>query len=293
MCRLYGLQATHPTKAACELLDAQNALIQQSQEDARGLSNPHGWGMGHVVDSTTGCFRQVKPASESAEYREEALGTEGTTVLAHVRRATVGSPDPVNTHPFRHGAALLIHNGHIPAFDRVRPRLIDRLDDNRQRLVRGSTDSEHVLALLLQLRDEHPEAPLHAVTRAAIRRVQSWVREAAPDGTVGPTDADIPELDHDELVDILGLNLLWTDGTALGGSRLNRTLFALERNHVPTCPVCGEQHADPPGSADYRAVALASERVTDEAWTVVPNGSVFSVGDDGRLHRESLEDRGL
>ena len=292
MCRLYGLQATHPTQAACELLDAQNALIQQSREDARGLSNPHGWGMGHVANGTTGCFRQVKPASESAAYREEALGTEGTTVLAHVRRATVGSPDPVNTHPFRHGAALLIHNGHVPAFDRVRPRLIDRLDDDRQRLVRGSTDSEHVLALLLQLRAEQPDAPLHDVTRSAIRHVQAWVREATPDATVGPTDADIPALGHEALVDILGLNLLWTDGTALGGSRLNRTLFALDRDHVPTCSVCGNPHAHPPADADYRATVFASERITDEAWTAVPNGSVFSVGDDGTVHLDRLEDRG-
>ena len=31
MCRLYGLQATHPTKAACELLDAQNEWHVQKQ----------------------------------------------------------------------------------------------------------------------------------------------------------------------------------------------------------------------------------------------------------------------
>ena len=79
MCRLYALQATHPTRSACELLDAQNAMIQQSREDARGLSNPHGWGMGQVTDGTTSCFRQVEPASESESYREEALKTEGTT----------------------------------------------------------------------------------------------------------------------------------------------------------------------------------------------------------------------
>jgi len=150
MCRLYGLQATHPTRSACELLDAQNAMIRQSREDARGLSNPHGWGMGQVTHGTTSCFRQVEPASESESYREEALKTEGTTVLAHVRRATVGDPSHANTHPFRHGPALLIHNGHVPAFDAVRPHLLDALSDERRRYIRGTTDSEHVLALLLQ-----------------------------------------------------------------------------------------------------------------------------------------------
>jgi glutamine amidotransferase len=289
MCRLYGLQATHPTRPACELLDAQNALIQQSREDARGLSNPHGWGMGQIANGTTSCFRQVRPASESPDYRAEALGTEGTTVLAHVRRATVGDPDHANTHPFRHGPALLIHNGHVPAFDRVRPRLLDRLDEKRRRSVRGTTDSEHVLALLLQLRDEAPDASLHTVTREAVHLVQGWVTDAAADATVRATDADFQSLSHDELEQFLGLNLLWTDGDALGGSRLNRTLWVRRRDHVHTCPLCGNPHADPPPDADYRSVTLASERLTDEDWTEVPNGAVFHVDETGSLHLEALD----
>ena len=289
MCRLYGLQATHPTRPACELLDAQNALIRQSREDARGLSNPHGWGMGQIANGTTSCFRQVKPAAESPDYRAEALGTEGTTVLAHVRRATVGDPDHANTHPFRHGPALLVHNGHVPAFDRVRPRLLDRLDEERRRSVRGTTDSEHVLALLLQLRDEAPDAPLHDVTREAVHLIQGWVTDEAERATVRATDTDFSSLSHNELEKFLGLNLLWTDGDTLGGSRLNRTLWVRRRDRVPTCPLCGNPHADPPADADYRAVTLASERLTDEDWTEVPNGSVFRVDTDGTLHLEALD----
>ena len=288
MCRLYGLQATHPTRSACELLDAQNAMIQQSREDARGLSNPHGWGMGQVTNGTTSCFRQVEPASESATYREEALTTEGTTVLAHVRRATVGDPSHANTHPFRHGPALLIHNGHVPAFDDVRPRLLDRLSDERRRYIRGTTDSEHVLALLLQFRDETPDAPLHEVTREALRHLQSWVADEAPYAEPRATDADTQSLSHDALEDILALNLLWTDGTTLAGSRLNRTLWRLDRSHVRACPLCGANHAAPPDGADYHATALASERITDENWTKVPNGTVFSTVDDATLHLEAL-----
>ncbi len=288
MCRLYGLQATHPTRSACELLDAQNAMIQQSREDARGLSNPHGWGMGQVTGGTTSCFRQVEPASESESYREEALKTEGTTVLAHVRRATVGDPSHANTHPFRHGPALLIHNGHIPAFDAVRPHLLDALSDERRRYIRGTTDSEHVLALLLQLRDEAPEAPLHEVTRAGLRRIQSWVGAEAPDAEPSPTDADTQSLSHDELKRILALNLLWTDGSTLAGSRLNRTLWTLDRPTVRACPLCGDDHADPPADADYHATAIGSERITDENWTEMPNGSVFSTAEGATLHREPL-----
>jgi predicted glutamine amidotransferase len=289
MCRLYGLQATHPTRSACELLDTQNAMIHQSREDARGLSNPHGWGMGQITNGTTSCFRQVKPASESESYRKEALKTEGTTMLAHVRRATVGDPSHANTHPFRHGPALLIHNGHVPAFDAVRPHLLDRLSEERRRYIRGTTDSEHVLALLLQLQEEAPDAPLHEITRTALQRIQSWVAAEAPDAEPHPTEADTQSLSHDELEGILALNLLWTDGSTLAGSRLNRTLWAIERSSVRDCPICEEEHAAPPEDERYRATVLASERVTDEDWTEVPNGSVFSTAADATFRLESLD----
>ena len=291
VCRLYALQATHPTRAACELLTAQNALLEQSEQDTRGLSNPHGWGLASLVGGTARCVRQVKPADESARYREQALALEGSTLLAHIRRATVGDPSHDNTHPFRRDAAFLVHNGHVPAFDAVRPRLRDRLSRRHRETIRGTTDSEHVFALLLQLRDEAPEAPIHVVTRRAVHLLQDWCEAAPADVHVGVSDVpfdDLDSVDDAVLHRTLALNLLWTDGTWLGGARLNRSLWALRRTAAYTCPVCGEDHTDAPEDAPYRATVLASERITDEDWTPVPNGSVFHVADDGRLDHYPL-----
>jgi glutamine amidotransferase len=86
----------------------------------------------------------------------------------------------------------------------------------------------------------------------------------------------------------LALNLLWTDGTWIGGARLNRSLWALRRTAAYTCPVCGDDHTDAPVDKRYRATVLASERITDEDWQPVPNGSVFHVGDDGILDHQPL-----
>jgi len=291
MCRLYALQATHPTCAACELLDAQNALLDQSEQDTRGLSNPHGWGLASLVDGTIRSVRQVKPADESRKYREQALRLEGTTLLAHIRRATVGDPAHENTHPFRRESAALIHNGHVPAFETVRPRLLDRLSAQHRDRIRGTTDSEHVFALLLQLREEHPDAPIHAVTRRAVQLLQSWCTDAPTDVHTGVSDVPFDDLDtvDDTLIHrTLALNLLWTDGSWLGGARLNRSLWSLRRTRSYVCPICGEDHTDAPASAPYRACVLASERITDEDWTEVPNGSVFHVADDGVLDHYPL-----
>ncbi|WP_028567270.1 class II glutamine amidotransferase [Salisaeta longa] len=272
MCRLYGLQATHPTQAACALLDAQNALIDQSREDARGLSNPDGWGMGRVDTSDVHCFRQVGPASSSPAYREEALNTTGTTLLGHVRRATVGTPAHTNTHPFRIGDELLIHNGHVPAFEeKVKPHLLAALDDDLQQAVGGSTDSEHVFAYILQMRRTYPKASLQDITGRAIHQIDQWVPAGLPD-----------DMEH-----TLALNLLWTDGTQLVGSRLNRSLWRIARTAPFECPMCGEAHAHP-GPAAYRSVTVASERITDEDWTEVPNATVFSVTPNGIVQQAAL-----
>jgi len=284
MCRLYGLHATHATRAACELLDSQNALIQQSREDERGLSNPHGWGMGRVQNGRSACRRQVQPASESTDYRDGALQLEGETLLAHVRRATVGTPSHANTHPFRIGSSMLIHNGHVPAFSTVRSKVRDALSDDLRRSIRGDTDSEHVFALLLEYRQRAPEAPLHAVTRQVVQQVRAW-SHAAPDDAVDPLPPEVED-DHDPRE--VGLNLLWTDGTTLAGSRLNRSLWCLERAAPRACPICGSDHADPPEDAAYRSTVLASERLTEEDWREIPDGSVFSATDGASLTIEPL-----
>jgi glutamine amidotransferase len=292
MCRLYALQATHPTRAACELLDTQNALLDQSRHDTRGLSNPHGWGLARLRNGQAQCYRQVKPASSSEKYRTAALGLEGETLLAHVRRATVGDPRRENTHPFRHGDAFLIHNGHVPAFEHVRPRLLDRLSMHRRRTIQGTTDSEHIFALLLQLRAESPEASLHEVTRRAVHQIQSWCRAAPVNVYADVSDVPFDDLDtvDDAIIHrTLALNLLWTDGTWIGGARLNRALWALRRTSSYVCPICGEDHTDAPADEGYRATVLASEPITSEGWSPVPNGTVFHVGDDGLLDPYPLD----
>lgn len=292
MCRLYALQATHPTRTACELLATQNALIDQSHRDTRGLSNPHGWGLASLTDGRARCFRQIEPASSSEKYREAALKLEGESLLAHVRRATVGDPRRENTHPFRREDAFLVHNGHVPAFEFVRPRLRDRLSEERRRGIEGTTDSEHIFTLLLQLRAEWPDAPLHEVTRRAVKQLQSWCRAAPVDVHTGVSEVPFDDLDtiDDAIIHrTLALNLLWTDGTWIGGARLNRSLWALRRTAAYTCPVCGEDHTDAPANERYRATVLASEPITPEGWQPVPNGSVFHVGDDGILNSYPLD----
>lgn len=294
MCRLYGFRATHPTGVECELIASQNSLMRQSRRDERGLDSPDGWGIGTVRDGTVRCERQVGPAHESAEFRQGAGSAEATTVLAHVRRATVGRLREENTHPFRHGRSMLAHNGHVPGFEEVRPRMLEEIDRDLRERIAGSTDSEHIFFLLLsRLRerlgrgevgaaaDAPPEA-MRAVLRRAVLDLEEWCEEVAPSGPDVPRDAEGNRLDR------VALNVLWTMGDRLVGSRLGRSLWRLERDGAHRCEVCGELHPEPEPDG-YRSTVVASERLTGgEDWREVPESSVFLVDEGMQVEAEPL-----
>jgi hypothetical protein len=68
------------------------------------------------------------------------------------------------------------------------------------------------------------------------------------------------------------------------GSRLNRTLWYLERDGPVLCEICGQSHVHHSPKQRYRAVEIASEPITKERWLQIPNGTVFSVEPDFRLN---------
>ncbi len=264
MCRLYGMRASHATEIACELVEAQNALIRQSEEDARGLVNDDGWGIGYLSGGELHCQREVGPASESEAYRRDAAAAPATLAMAHVRRATVGGAAVVNTHPFRRGRSMLAHNGHVGAFDTVRERILAELRPEDRDAIEGTTDSEHFFQLLLSRRDRNPGHSKGRILRDAVRDVRRMVREADPEAEVA-------------------LNVLWSVEDELVGSRLARSLWYLERDEPHRCERCGEFHPDPdtiPDGEAYRSAEVASERISSEEWAEVPEGSVFRLDDD-------------
>ncbi|GMR13708.1 MAG: class II glutamine amidotransferase [Gemmatimonadota bacterium] len=270
VCRLYTFRSTTPRKVECELICSQNSLFAQSRQDARGESNPDGWGLGTYDRGIPHVVRQAEAAYESDAFRWEAARVETCNVMAHVRRATVGSLRVENTHPFSDGQWMMAHNGHIGGFEAVKPRLLARLSDERRGSIRGSTDSEHIFYLLLTLHDEDPLSPLTSIMRSGVRRIIQWSRE---------------ETDGSEVA----LNLVLSTGRETVGLRFGRTLWSVERDLVHSCEVCdGLVHLSESPSG-YRAVAVASEPVTsDEDWREIPEETLYRIGPDNLLVTESL-----
>ena len=141
MCRLFGLHAgTNVVTATFWLLDAPDNLSEQSRR------NPDGSGLG-VFDaqSRPQVHKQPIAAWEDAEFATEAHDLTGTTFVAHVRYATTGSHDMVNTHPFLQDGRIFAHNGVLQGLDVLDERL---REVGTADLVLGQTDSERVFALI-------------------------------------------------------------------------------------------------------------------------------------------------
>jgi predicted glutamine amidotransferase len=267
VCRYYGLRANMPTRVDWHLVRAPNSLLAQSRRDLSGFEHADGWGIAAYRGDALKVQRRASAAHDGHYFCEAAERVEATTVLAHVRRATVGRIGLANTHPFVHGPFALVHNGTVPYFADIRPRLLDAMTPDHRAAIQGGTDSEHLLHLILSIHAQRGGA-LFASVAGALRQVVALCRE-------------IGQEPH------LGLNILLTDGNQMVGSRWRRTLHFLEQTGSAPCP------EEPPGRAaerDYRALIIASEPTNGCSWPEVPERSLFEVTPDLRLRIEPLDE---
>lgn len=263
MCRLYAFSATEPTKVECTLVHAQNALMTQSREDLSGKDHTNGWGIVTYEDGEPHLQKQSWAAYHGEHFQRAAAKTYSKTVLAHIRRATIGASTIENTHPFAFENWAFAHNGTVPGFSKIRDQLCDLMSDERARGIRGETDSEHVFAYLLSLMDEQPHEDIPKVLAHATAEIASLAKTAAPNRK-------------------LGLNLMLTNGEQVYGTCLGRTLYYVERDGVYDCEICGFPHIHHDSKHDYWGMVVASEPITHEKWTQIPDGSTWRVSRDDR-----------
>jgi glutamine amidotransferase len=239
--------------------------MRQSQSDAEGGAHGHGWGVADYPDGLPMIEKQTWAAFHGEHFAKKAARVYAHTVIAHIRRATVGPPSIENTHPFGHGRFIFAHNGTVPNFERVRHRMLEHIDPLHQAEIKGQTDSEHIFHYLLTLWSHGPQVDLLETVRKGLEQIVSWCQEIDPAKPVG-------------------LNIIFSDGKSLVGSRLNRSLWFLERDEIIHCNICGRPHVHHEAKAAYRAVEVASEPVTPEdPWKAMPNATAFTVDPDFRL----------
>lgn len=249
MCRLLAVVSSEATDFRFSLRDAPRNLAHLSHE------HPDGWGLA-VHDAGHGWTVAKHPEKAHADPRfEHAVGrARGTVLVAHIRKATVGVTSAANTHPFRRDRWVFAHNGTV----RDTAWLAERTSHTRRAEIEGDTDSERFFAFLLSRLDEADDAD-------AAPALWSAMEEAMARADLGSA------------------NFVLSDGAVLFAFRRGRDLHVLERgvgDRVRPSRRSAETGAvvDTPWSARRHAVLIASERMTDEPWREIAEGTLVTVG---------------
>ena len=165
MCRWLAYSGT-PIRLEELLVKRDRSLIDQSLHSRLGATttNGDGFGVGWYDDQQLPrTYRSTHPAWNDRNLRELAAGVSSPLFFAHIRAATGTAVQETNTHPFRHGQWLWMHNGLIREFSRMRRELVLAVDQSLFPSIEGTTDSEAMfyLALSFGLEDD----PVTAVER--------------------------------------------------------------------------------------------------------------------------------
>jgi predicted glutamine amidotransferase len=260
MCRLFGLHAgTNVVTATFWLLDAPDNLAEQSRR------NPDGSGLG-VFDAQGHPVVRKQPiaAWHDAAFATEAHDLTGTTFIAHVRYATTGAHDVVNTHPFLQDGRIFAHNGVVEGLDVLDERLREL---GTADLVLGQTDSERVFALITASIRSHG-----GDVTAGLVDAMSWLA------------ANVP---------IYAVNILLSTATDMWALRYPEAheLYLSDRRDVPadhqfhlrTSRIRAHSqdlHAQP-------SVVFATERMDDaQRWQLIEPGELIHVDAGLQIHRD-------
>jgi predicted glutamine amidotransferase len=158
MCRWLAYSGS-PIRLEELLVKRDRSLIDQSLHSRLGATttNGDGFGVGWYDDGETPrLYRSIHPAWNDRNLRELAAGISSPLFFSHIRASTGTAIQETNTHPFRYGRWLWMHNGLIREFPRVRRELALAVDESLFPSIEGTTDSETMfyLALTFGLEDD-------------------------------------------------------------------------------------------------------------------------------------------
>jgi glutamine amidotransferase len=142
------------------IVQRKYSLIDQSLHSRLGATTTNGDGFGvgwyDGVHPEPAVYRSVHPAWNDRNLRELASHVSSPLFVAHIRASTGTAVQETNTHPFRHGRWLFVHNGLVREFPSVRRDLIMQIDPELIPFMEGSADSEvlFLLALTFGLEDD-------------------------------------------------------------------------------------------------------------------------------------------
>lgn len=272
MCRLLGYLGS-PLQLDQLLCQPKHSLVVQAyqpREMESALMNADGFGIGwyhpHKPDFPY-IYKHTMPIWGDINLPQISRYVEAGCWLGYVRSATPGlAVDLSNCQPFSSEGLslphplLFTHNGYIDQFRKTLYRPLRMSLTHEVYLhIQGTTDSEHIFALILNQLYTQPKLSLAQAVQTALNQL-----------------ADIAQAEGEIY---FCANIVITDGQQLVASR-----FA-SRSPAPSLYWL-ENDPHYPG-----AVMIASEPLFEGNWNRCPEHSILQAGEDGKVYINQVAPR--
>ncbi len=262
MCRLLGYLGSS-IQLDRILIQPQHSLIVQSYqpyEMTAGLLNADGFGMGwynRTKQNQPYIYKNILPIWNDANLPQLANYIESKCYLGYVRSATSNlSVDMINCQPFSHQNLLFVHNGFIDHFRKTLYRPIrNSLDDFAYQRIEGTTDSEHIFALVVNELNNDQNTTLQ---QALTNTITHLAKLAQPDEIY------------------FSANIVLSNGKELAACRYSNRKASPSLYYIKNDSVYAE------------AVIIASEPMFEGNWISCPEHSIIGVGENLEISLNSL-----
>ena len=258
MCRLLGYLGSS-IQLNRILIKPEHSLIAQSyqpREMTAGLLNADGFGIGwyHLEQQNPPyTYKNVLPIWNDANLPQLGRYVESKCYLGYVRSATSNlSVDIINCQPFAHQNLLFVHNGFIDDFRKTLYRPIrNSLNDFAYQRIEGTTDSEHIFALIV---NELESSDRMTLQQALINTITHLNRLAEVDKVN------------------FSANIILSNGKELAACRYSNREKSPTLYYMNNCD----------------AVILASEPLFEGDWLRCPEKSILGVGENLEVSINSI-----
>jgi glutamine amidotransferase len=271
------------------LLKPSNSLVHQSYgaEEASQTLNGDGFGLGwyvHSISQNPGLFRSISPAWNNNNLLYNASLIKTDCMFAHIRAASEGAISEANSHPFHYQQFLMMHNGIIPNFSKIKRRLQSLLNEELFLWIKGQTDSEHIFALLMQNLQTLKASSVALTTK----QIQQGFQQTFDTVQRLKIDAGIANK-------VSTFNMMITDGYRIFGTRFSsdpdkeaRTLYYSSGSKFECSDGISSMRRD---DSATQAVLIVSEKLNSrkQEWTAIPHNHFISVENNMEISLQPLE----
>lgn len=257
------------------LIQAENALMHQ------GETHPDGWGVSYYLDDCPHVIKSTDSAVEDSLFKQVSGLVSSETLLAHLRKSTVGENTILNTHPFQFGRWCFAHNGNIKNFSQHKPKLQNLIPASKQKHVLGTTDSEllfHIIldSILSESRNDRDlkKNNLTSGVRSALKKITDIVGAHTDDDSAPPSETF--------------LSFILTDGQIMICYNGGKTVY--QSTYKKVCPDktgCSfynnscENPVDPSTANKVNHLILSSEPISGtNIWSKIEVGQLIGVDKD-------------